>query len=38
VNAVGASRPTQWDIDPRLYAGAVVFTERRESLCAEAGE
>jgi ornithine cyclodeaminase len=38
VNAVGASRPTQWEIDPRIYDGAVVFTDRRESLCAEAGD
>src|SRR5207237_10648300 len=38
VNAVGASRPTQWEIDPRIYADAVVFTDRRESLCAEAGD
>jgi ornithine cyclodeaminase len=38
VNAVGASRPTQWEIDPRIYGSAVVFTDRRESLCAEAGD
>ncbi len=38
VNAVGASRPAQWEIDPRIYGGAVVFTDRRESLCAEAGD
>ena len=38
VNAVGASRPTQWEIDPGIYDGAVVFTDRRESLCAEAGD
>jgi ornithine cyclodeaminase len=38
VNAVGASRPMQWEIDPRIYGSAVVFTDRRESLCAEAGD
>ena len=38
VNAVGASRPMQWEIDPRIYGGAGVFTDRRESLCAEAGD
>jgi ornithine cyclodeaminase len=38
VNAVGASRPSQWEIDPRTYVDAVAFTDRRESLCAEAGD
>jgi len=38
VNAVGASRPTTWEIDPRIYADAVAFCDRRESLCAEAGD
>ncbi len=28
----------QWEIDPRIYGNAVVFTDRRESLCAEAGD
>ena len=38
VNAVGASRPWAWEIDPKIYADAVAFCDRRESLCAEAGE
>jgi ornithine cyclodeaminase/alanine dehydrogenase-like protein (mu-crystallin family) len=38
VNAVGASRPMQWEIDPRIYGSAAVFTDRRESLCAESGD
>ena len=38
VNAVGASRPTTWEIDPGIYADAVAFCDRRESLCAEAGD
>jgi len=38
VNAVGASRPAAWEIDPRIYADAVAFCDRRESLCAEAGD
>jgi ornithine cyclodeaminase/alanine dehydrogenase-like protein (mu-crystallin family) len=38
VNAVGASRPTAWEIDPRIYADAVLFCDRRESLQAEAGD
>ena len=38
VNAVGASRPTQWEIDPQIYRDAVSFCDRRESLCAEAGD
>jgi ornithine cyclodeaminase len=38
VNAVGASRPAAWEIDPRIYADAVAFCDRRESLRAEAGD
>ena len=38
VNAVGASRPAAWEIDPRIYADAVAFCDRRESLEAEAGD
>jgi ornithine cyclodeaminase len=38
VNAVGASRPTAWEIDPRIYEEAVAFCDRRESLQAEAGD
>jgi ornithine cyclodeaminase/alanine dehydrogenase-like protein (mu-crystallin family) len=38
VNAVGASRPTAWEIDPHIYADAVAFCDRRESLHAEAGD
>ena len=38
VNAVGASRPAYWEIDPRVYADAVAFCDRRESLQAEAGD
>jgi ornithine cyclodeaminase/alanine dehydrogenase-like protein (mu-crystallin family) len=38
VNAVGASRPTAWEIDPRIYANASVFCDRRQSLEAEAGD
>jgi ornithine cyclodeaminase len=38
VNAVGASRPTTWEIDPRIYEDAVSFCDRRESLQAEAGD
>jgi len=38
VNAVGASRPTAWEIDPGIYADASVFCDRRESLNAEAGD
>jgi ornithine cyclodeaminase len=38
VNAVGASRPVAWEIDPRIYADAVAFCDRRESLHAEAGD
>jgi ornithine cyclodeaminase len=38
LNAVGASRPTQWEIDPRIFQDAVAFTDRRDSLLAEAGD
>ena len=38
VNAVGASRPAAWEIDPHIYADAVAFCDRRESLQAEAGD
>jgi ornithine cyclodeaminase/alanine dehydrogenase-like protein (mu-crystallin family) len=38
VNAVGASRPAAWEIDPRIYADAVAFCDRHESLQAEAGD
>ena len=38
VNAVGASRPAAWEIDPRIYADAMAFCDRRESLQAEAGD
>jgi len=38
VNAVGASRPMHWEIDPRIYADALAVCDRRESLCAEAGD
>jgi ornithine cyclodeaminase/alanine dehydrogenase-like protein (mu-crystallin family) len=38
VNAVGASRPATWEIDPRIYEDAIAFCDRRESLQAEAGD
>ncbi len=38
VNAVGASRPTTWEIDPGIYQNAVAFCDRRESLQVEAGD
>jgi len=38
VNAVGATRPWALEIDPKIYADAVTFCDRRESLCAEAGD
>jgi len=38
VNAVGSSRPAAWEIDPRIYADAIAFCDRRESLQAEAGD
>jgi len=38
VNAVGASRPIHREIDTRTIADSVLFTDRRESLEAEAGD
>ena len=38
LNAVGASRPMHWEIDPRIYADVVAFCDRRESLQGEAGD
>ena len=38
VNAVGASRPMHSEIDARTVADAVLVTDRRESLEAEAGD
>jgi ornithine cyclodeaminase len=38
VNAIGASRPAAWEIDPRIYHDAIAFCDRRESLQAEAGD
>jgi len=38
VNAVGASRPATWEIDPRIFEDAIAFCDRRESLEAEAGD
>jgi ornithine cyclodeaminase/alanine dehydrogenase-like protein (mu-crystallin family) len=38
VNAVGASRPIHREIDTRTVADALLFTDRRESLVAEAGD
>jgi ornithine cyclodeaminase len=38
VNAVGASRPVHREIDTRTIADALLFTDRRESLEAEAGD
>jgi ornithine cyclodeaminase len=38
VNAIGASRPATWEIDPRIYHDAIAFCDRRESLQAEAGD
>ena len=38
VNAIGASRPKTWEIDPRIYQDAIAFCDRRESLQAEAGD
>src|SRR4029453_29596 len=36
--AGGARRPAAWEIDPQIYADAVAFCDRRESLQAEAGD
>src|SRR5262249_22093253 len=38
LNGVGASRPADWEIDPRIFQDAVAFTDRRDSLVAEAGD
>jgi len=38
VNAIGASRPTHQELDVETIAGALLFTDRRESLEHEAGE
>jgi ornithine cyclodeaminase len=38
VNAVGASRPIHRELDTRTLADALLFTDRRESLEAEAGD
>jgi ornithine cyclodeaminase/alanine dehydrogenase-like protein (mu-crystallin family) len=38
VNAVGASRPIHRELDTQTIADALLFTDRRESLEAEAGD
>jgi ornithine cyclodeaminase len=38
VNAVGASSPTTWEIEPATVAAAALFCDSRESVCNEAGE
>jgi ornithine cyclodeaminase/alanine dehydrogenase-like protein (mu-crystallin family) len=38
VNAVGASSPTAWEIEPETVAAAALFCDSRESVCHEAGE
>jgi ornithine cyclodeaminase/alanine dehydrogenase-like protein (mu-crystallin family) len=38
VNAIGASRPTDYELDVETLADACLFTDRRESLEHEAGE
>jgi ornithine cyclodeaminase/alanine dehydrogenase-like protein (mu-crystallin family) len=38
VNAVGASSPTAWEIEPATVAAAALFCDSRESVCNEAGE
>jgi ornithine cyclodeaminase/alanine dehydrogenase-like protein (mu-crystallin family) len=38
VNAVGASSPTSWEIEPQTVAAAALFCDSRESLRNEAGE
>jgi ornithine cyclodeaminase/alanine dehydrogenase-like protein (mu-crystallin family) len=38
VNAVGASSPTAWEIEPATVAAAALFCDSRESVCHEAGE
>jgi ornithine cyclodeaminase/alanine dehydrogenase-like protein (mu-crystallin family) len=38
VNAVGASSPTAWEIEPATVAAAALFCDSRESVVNEAGE
>src|SRR5205807_9727143 len=38
VNAVGASSPSAWEIEPQTVAAAALFCDSRESVCHEAGE
>lgn len=38
INAVGASVPTRFEIDPGVVSTVTLFTDRRESLANEAGE
>lgn len=38
VNAVGASSPTAWEIEPATVAAAALFCDSRESVTNEAGE
>ncbi len=38
VNAVGASTPTAWEMEPQTVAAAAVFCDSRESVLNEAGE
>jgi ornithine cyclodeaminase len=38
VNAVGASSPTAWEIEPETVAAAALFCDSRESVRNEAGE
>jgi ornithine cyclodeaminase/alanine dehydrogenase-like protein (mu-crystallin family) len=38
VNAVGASSPAAWEIEPATVAAAALFCDSRESVCNEAGE
>jgi ornithine cyclodeaminase/alanine dehydrogenase-like protein (mu-crystallin family) len=38
VNAVGASSPTAWEIEPATVAAAALFCDSRESVRNEAGE
>lgn len=38
VNAVGASSPTAWEIEPATVAAAALFCDSRESVTHEAGE
>jgi ornithine cyclodeaminase/alanine dehydrogenase-like protein (mu-crystallin family) len=38
VNAVGASSPTSWEIEPATVAAAALFCDSRQSVLHEAGE